>query len=105
MVNPRVQMQQQLDSLQKGGSGDSGFLVLLGRTGNVLKDVKDLEVGGISYRAGRLDIDLKIGNLQMLDQLKQSLTGSGNLQVEIQSATTGTDQRVQGRLRIQGVGT
>jgi hypothetical protein len=29
---------------------------------------------------------------------------NGSLDVEIQSATTGTDQRVQGRLRIQGAG-
>lgn len=105
VVNPRVQMQQKLDSLQKGGADTRGFLALLGKTGKVLKDIKDVELGGITYRAGRLDVDLKIGNLQMLDQLKQALTGNGDLKVEIQSATTGADQRVQGRMRIQGVGT
>ena len=104
VVNPRVQMQQKLDALQKGAADEGGFLVLLGKTGNVLKDVKDLEVGGITYRAGRLDLDLKIGNLQMLDQLKQALTANGDLKVEIQSVTTGADQRVQGRMRIEGVG-
>lgn len=103
VVNPRVQMQQKLDSLQKGAADEGGFLVLLGKAGNVFKDVKDLELGGITYRAGRLDLDLKIGNLQMLDQLKQALTASGELKVEIQSATTGTDQRVQGRMRIERV--
>jgi general secretion pathway protein L len=104
VVNPRVQMQQKLDRLQKGGAREGGFLVLLGKTGNVLKDIGDVEVGGITYRAGRLDLDLKIGNLQLLDQLKQALTGDSGLKVEIQSATTGADQRVQGRMRIQGVG-
>jgi len=105
VVNPRVQMQQKLDALQKGAADEGGFLVLLGKTGNVLKDVKDIELGGITYRAGRLDLDLKIGNLQMLDQLKQTLTTNGDLKVEIQSVTTGADQRVQGRMRIEGVGT
>jgi general secretion pathway protein L len=105
VVNPRVQMQQQLDRLQRGGDSAPDFLALLGKTGSVLKDIQGVELGGISFRAGRLDLDLKIPNLQSLDQLKQALTGSGGLEVEIQSATTGTDQRVQSRLRIQQVGT
>jgi general secretion pathway protein L len=105
VVNPRVQMQQKIDSLQKGGADGSGFLVLLGKSGNVLKDVGDIELGSINYRAGRLDVDLKIGNLQLLDKLKQSLGGDAGLKVEIQSATTGADQRVQGRMRIQEAGT
>jgi len=105
VVNPRLQMQQQLDRLQHGGDSGGDFLSLLARTGSVLKGVEGVELGGISFRAGRLDLDLKIPNLQSLDQLKQALTGSGGLGVEIQSATTGADQRVQSRLRIQGVGT
>jgi general secretion pathway protein L len=104
VVNPRVQMQQQLDRLQSGGAGGPDFLALLGKTGSILKDVQGAELGGISFRAGRLDLDLKIPDLQSLDRLKQAL-GSGGLEVEIQSATTGADQRVQSRLRIQQVGT
>jgi len=105
VVNPRVQMQQQLDRLQRSSDSGGGFLSLLGKTGSILKDVQGVELGGISFRAGRLDLDLKIPNLQSLDQLKQSLAGSGGLEVEIQSATTDADQRVQSRLRIQGTGT
>jgi len=105
VVNPRVQLQQQLDRLQRGSGTDAGFLALLGKTGSVLNGVAGVELGGISFRAGRLDLDLMIPSLQSLDQLKQALTGSGGLEVEIQSATTGADQRVQSRLRIQGVGT
>ncbi|MGB5538851.1 MAG: type II secretion system protein GspL, partial [Gammaproteobacteria bacterium] len=105
VVNPRVQMQQQLDRLQRSGNAGADFLALLGKTGSVLKDVQGVELDGISFRAGRLDLDLKIPNLQSLDQLKQALAGSGGLEVEIQSATTGDDQRVQSRLRIQGTGT
>ncbi len=104
VVNPRVQMQQQLDSLQGGGAGDNGFLVLLGKAGIVLREVEGLELDAITFRSGRLDLDLKIGSLQLLDQLKQSLAGAGGLDVDIQSATTGADNRVQSRLRIQGKG-
>lgn len=105
VVNPRVQMQQQLDRLQRGSGSNAGFLTLLGKTGSVLKDVEGVELGGVSFRSGRLDLDLKIPDLQSLDRLKQALAGSGGLEVEIQSATTGTDKRVQSRLRIQGTGT
>lgn len=105
VVNPRIQMQQQLDRLQGGTDGGADFLIMLGKTGTVLKDVQGLELGGISFRGGRLDLDLKIPNLQSLDQLKQTLAERSGLEVEIQSATTGSDQRVQSRLRIQKVGT
>jgi general secretion pathway protein L len=105
VVNPRVQMQQQLDRLQRGGEGGTDFLAMLGKTGSVLKDIQGLKVDGLSFRSGRLDLDLKISSLQSLDQLKQALAERAGLEVEIQSATTGTDQRVQSRLRIQKVGT
>lgn len=104
VVNPRVQMQQELDRLQGGGPG-GGFLLLLGKTGTVLKDVPGAEIGGVTFRGGRLDLDLKVTDLQLLDTIKQSLGKTAGLEVEIQSATTGKDQRVQSRLRIQGTGT
>lgn len=105
IVNPRVQMQQQLDKLQQGQGAGGGFLSLLGQSGSVLKGMQGVEVSGATFRAGRLDVDLIVANLQLLDQLKQALMESGRLSVEIQSATTGQDQRVNSRLRIAGVGT
>ena len=100
IVNPRVQMQQQLDSLQRRAGAGGGFLSLLGQSGSVLKGMQGVEISGASFRAGRLDMDLVVANLQLLDQLKQALMQPGRLEVEIQSATTGKDQRVQSRLRI-----
>ena len=105
LVNPRVQMQQKLDELQHGRRTDSRFLNLLSQAGVVIKDVEGVEISGANYRGGRLDLDLSVGSLQLLDQLKQALTKNGALSVEIQSATTGTDQRVKSRLRIIGVET
>jgi len=105
IVNPRVQMQQQLDSLQRRAGAGGGFLSLLGQSGAVLKDMQGVEINGVSFRAGRLDIDLAVASLQLLDQLKQALIQPGKLAVEIQTATTGKDQRVQSRLRIEASGT
>jgi len=104
-VNPRVQMQQQLDSLQRRAGAGGGFLSLMGQSGAVLKDMQGVEISGVSFRAGRLDIDLAVASLQLLDQLKQALIQPGKLAVEIQTATTGKDQRVQSRLRIEASGT
>ena len=104
VVNPQVQMQQQLDKLQNSQGRGSRFLSLLAKSAVVLKSKQGVEISGATFRAGRLDLDLKVSNLQLLDELKQALSESGGLSVEIQSATTGKDQRVQSRLRIQGVG-
>jgi len=101
VVDPRVQMQQQLEQLQRQAGSSARFLVLLARSADVLRTAKDIEISGASYRAGRLDVDLTAANLQVLDQLKQSLSAHG-LAVEIQSAAADAGQRVKGRLRIQG---
>jgi general secretion pathway protein L len=101
VVDPRVQMQQQLEQLQRQAGSSARFLVLLARSADVLRTAKDVEISGASYRAGRLDVDLTAANLQVLDQLKQSLSAHG-LAVEIQSAAADAGQRVKGRLRIQG---
>ena len=105
LVNPRAQMQQKLDQLQHSQGTGNRFLNLIGQAGEVIKDTKGVEVTGANYRGGRLDLDLKVTSLQLLDQLKQALTKTGALSVEIQSATTESDQRVKSRLRIVGVGT
>ncbi|MFV1973909.1 MAG: type II secretion system protein GspL [Thiohalobacterales bacterium] len=101
VVNPRVQMQQRLDKLQRSQGAGGQFLMLLARAGDVLRKASDIEISGASYRAGRLDVDLTAASLQVLDNLKQTLTARG-LTVEIQSATTETGKRVKSRLRIQG---
>ena len=102
IVNPRAQLQQQLEQLQRGLGAGGDFLGLLARSGTVFKDVQGVEVQGVTFRAGRLDVDLAVSNLQLLDELKQKLSQGGKLAVDIQSATTAADQRVQSRLRIQG---
>ena len=105
LVNPRAQMQQKLDQLLQGQGSGSRFLNLISQAGVVIKDMDGVKITGANYRSGRLDLDLNVGSLQLLDQLKQALAKSGSLSVEIQSATTESDQRVKSRLRIVGVET
>lgn len=104
VVNARAQMEQALHRLERqtGGAGTE-FLALLGETGTVLQRTRGIQVSGASFRDGRLDLELAADNLQVLDELKQALTGGGRLKAEIQSATTESGQKVKSRLRVEGV--
>lgn len=104
VVNARAQMEQQLKRLQlQSGTSQTDFIALLGETGNVIKRTQGVEISAASFRDGRLDLELAVDNLQILDKLKQELVASGRLQAEIQSATTEAGQKVKSRLRVKGV--
>jgi general secretion pathway protein L len=100
IVNPRVQMERGLESLRGGGGDAGGFLDMLRATAPSLKEVDGIALQRLNYRDGRLDLALSIGNLQLLDRLKQSLGDNSGFEVEIQSATTAGD-RVEARLQLR----
>lgn len=103
IVDPKVQMERGLAELNsKFGGGAGSFLGLLERTGGVLRDTPGLQLNGASYRDGYLDLDLQVNDLQVLDQLKQRLSGVDGIQAEIQSATA-NDNKVRSRLRIRSM--
>jgi len=105
VVDPRAQMEQQLKQLQRSaGGGNTDFLFMLAETAKVLRATRGIDIQGASYRDGRLDLELQAENLQILDQLKQSLAAGGRMQAEIQSATTESGQKVKSRIRVQGAG-
>jgi general secretion pathway protein L len=106
VVDPRAQMEQQLKTLQRlSGGGHTDFLFMLSETASVLRATAGIDIQGASYRNGRLDLELLVDNLQILDKLKQSLAASGHMEAEIQSATTEAGQKVKSRIRVQGTGT
>ncbi|TCK19402.1 general secretion pathway protein L [Thiogranum longum] len=104
IVNPRAQMEQKLKELQRqaGGGGQTAFLALLADVGRILRSKKGVQIQGVTYRDGRLDLQLLADNVQVLDQLKQALVGEGKLRAEIQSATTQKDGKVNSRVRVEG---
>lgn len=103
LVDARVQMEQQLKALRRQqGTGQTDFLGLVGKMGGALAAAQGIELIGANFRDGRLDLELTANDVQTLDRLKQALNETGGLSVDIQSATAGANQRVQGRLRVQG---
>lgn len=100
LVNPRVQMERNLETLRGTQGQGGGFLTLLGSTGAALKATPDLQLRNISYKEGELNLEIDMKDLQALDQLKQRLASESALEIEIQSATS-RDDKVQSRLQIR----
>ena len=102
--NAKVQMEQHLKELRGGGKGGGvGFLGLLGSTASILKNTPGLELRSIRYKEGKLDIDMTVRDLQILDKLKQTLTQQAAVEVEIVSANARGDI-VESRLQLRGHG-
>lgn len=102
VVNARVQMEQRLDAL-KGGSGEGGVVNLLAKVGPALSQTKKLELKAMRFKLGTLELDLELGDLQTLDQLKQTLSAGGGLNVKIDTASS-RDGKVETRLKIESTG-
>jgi len=102
IVNPRAQMEQKVTQFRRqAGGGNTDFLAMFAETAGVVRATEGINVRSASYRNGRLDLDLQADNLQILDSLKQSLVSSGLMSAEIQSASTGENQKVKSRMRVQ----
>jgi general secretion pathway protein L len=100
VVNPKVQMQRRLDALRGNKGAGEGLLELLAQAGGPLKDTPDLELRTITFKEGQLNLDLRVQDLQVLDQLKQRLAAQSKMEVEIQSASS-RDNKVESRLQLR----
>lgn len=103
IVNPKVQMQRGLEKLRGGGGQNDGLLALLTQAGAVLKDTQGASLRTLRFKGGKLDVDVKMPDLQSLDKLKQRLSNEAKLKVEIVSASS-RDGKVESRLSLQAAG-
>lgn len=100
VVNPRVQMENRLRGLGQGDVGtDQSFLRLVKVAGLAIAGREGVEINGLSYRGNRLDLELRVTNIQTLDGVKRAIEADGGTQAEILSASSEGD-RVEGRLRV-----
>ena len=101
VVNPRVQMARKLEQLQATQQGLDSFQRLIEKTENAINGFPSIQIDGLDFRTGQLDLKLIASDLQILDGLKQMLEKTEGLSVTIVSATN-RPQGVESRLRIQG---
>jgi len=101
IVNPRVQMQQQLNTLRQQatqGTETVNFLSLLTQISPVLQQTPNLKIKRLDYRNEQFDLSVTLANLQTLEQLQQQLTAQ-QFKVTLQNASSRAGQ-VEARLRI-----
>jgi general secretion pathway protein L len=101
VVRPRVQMERELDALRKERGGDGGgFLSLLAAAAKGLQGVDGVELQGLQYRQGRLELDVTLTSMSGLDPLRQSLEQAGNLDAQVSARSR--EGVVEGKVRITG---
>lgn len=100
VVNPRVQMEQQLSALRQAGASDSGaaFMPLLAAGFTAIQD-KTVDIETLDYADGRLQLSLNARELQVFEAIKQALESQA-FTADIESAET-RGATVSGRLVVQ----
>jgi len=99
VIDPKVQMEQQLKALRGGQMGGAAqFAALFTPSAAVIKSSSDTRLESISFRDGQLDLQLTIKELQTLEKLKQAIEEK-SLAVEIRAANASGNQ-VTSHLRI-----
>lgn len=99
IVNAKAQADQQLLELKKqGGHAGSGFMRILYRSGEFIKDNPGLRIRKLNYLNGGLQMQLSATDIGLLEQFKQQL--QTYLLVKIQSADSGANG-VEAQLEIR----
>jgi len=101
IINPKAQLLQRISELNKNSSGsESGFLPLLAKSASSITGNKNIKLNSMTYKNGKLDIELIIDTFQNLDTLKSKIESKGTI-AEILSATA-DEKTVLGRIRLSG---
>jgi general secretion pathway protein L len=104
MVDPRRQMQSQLDRIRRSGAGPQYFLRTLQVLGGAIAGTPKATIDSMSYHERALDIKITAPDLAALTQISQ-YAGKQGLTAEIQSSTpTATGIEAHMQLRAQGSG-
>lgn len=102
VVNPRLQMDQQLRALKGAGSATSeaAFVELLAQSAPILRKSSGVKLESIGFRNGELSIKASAPSLSELDRLKQQLAEVDRLQAELSSADS-RNGRASGQIKIR----
>lgn len=84
-----------------GGGIDNGVIDLLARLAPVLGTGTRIELRGLEYRSGTLELALRAPDIPALESLRERLAAQAGLSVEFTGSNPG-ENGVDGRLRIRG---
>lgn len=98
LVDPRLQIEQRLSRASAAGGE---FLGMLDAAGDGLSSVQGVQLGGLSYRRGLLEITVTAQRAEQLDQLRDQLMANARYEVSIESASSRAAQ-VEGRIQLRG---
>ena len=102
IIDAKAQMQQKLLSFRKRkGQSGRGFTEMLSNSASILSKMKGVEIKSLRYYDGKINLEIKIPTLQMLNKLSELLNKEKGYQVEIQNASSGKES-VVARLQIIG---
>ena len=96
LYGQRKQLEEKLNSL--GGGEDSPLLQILTAVGAQIKAIPDVHIQSVDFNGEALDVELNLGEVQQLEQMRQQLQTQG-FTAEIRSAETEGD-KVNGQIRI-----
>ena len=85
----RTKMEARLKNFMDTTSANSkaGFMELLALSGESMKQAGKVDIDTMNYREGKLNMNVKSADVQILDSIKQTLK-SKNYSADIQSANT-----------------
>ncbi|MEJ1340409.1 MAG: type II secretion system protein GspL [Candidatus Sedimenticola sp. (ex Thyasira tokunagai)] len=101
VVDPLVQAEQALAKRQhESGLGRDQLLTLLHRAGSALKQDKTVQLIGLEFRQGIIQMRLQSKGVGSVESFKQRLEKSGRLEAEVTSANS-NKKGVEARVKIK----
>jgi len=103
IVNARVQMENKLKKLRKGGGkADFGFTGLLIITSPILQQTADIEIQSMDFNNNKLELNVSTNRLANIESLKSRLNQSGPIKAELLSSSSKA-KLVNAKIRIEAL--
>jgi general secretion pathway protein L len=102
LLDPRRQMQSQLDRIRRSGAGPQYFMRILQALGGAVSGTPKTTIDALSFREQSLDMKVTAPSLAALSQIAQLVDKQG-LTAEIQSSTP-TPTGVEAHMQIRTAG-
>jgi general secretion pathway protein L len=101
IVSPRERLQKELEQLKETGQNQNS-LELIANSGNILKEMPEIEIQNLSFKEGQLSVNIQTKDFQMLEKAVRALE-KAKLDVK-QSDATRAEEKVIATLAIKSGG-